>query len=92
MQNKIYKRGARKEYKIIYNLRKEGFDIAQRTAGSHSPVDIIAINRKLKIIKLIQSKRKLDEKMSYIEEKLKAKIEEENKDLNGEFRVEFEVR
>ena len=55
-------------------------------------MDIIAINRKLKIIKLIQSKRKLDEKMSYIEEKLKAKIEEENKDLNGEFRVEFEVR
>ena len=92
MGNKIYRQGARKEYDICEKLRKEGFELAQRTAGSHSPVDIIAINRKLKIIKLIQSKRTIEETMSFIDEKLKAKIEEENRDLNGLFNVEFEVR
>lgn len=88
----IYKQGARKEYKIIYDLRKEGFDIAQRTAGSHSPVDIIAIKIKEKIIKLIQSKRTLKENMSFIDNKLKTTIEEHNKELNGVYKVIFEVR
>lgn len=91
MIKKAYKKGARKEYHIIYKLRKEGYDIVQRTAGSHSPIDIIAINQTTKIIKLIQSKRTMKETMDFIDTKLKTKIEEDNKDLNGLFDVEFLV-
>ena len=92
MNKKIYQRGARKEYKLIYDLRKEGFDIAQRTAGSHSPIDILAIKIKDKWIKLIQSKRTLSENMGFTDEELKKKIEAENSELNGTYRVEFEVK
>ena len=88
----IYKKGARKEYKIIDDLRTEGYDIAQRTAGSHSCIDIIAINIKDKVIKLIQSKRTLNKDMNFINTKLKQKIEEDNKELNGQYNVTFEVR
>lgn len=88
----LYRKGRRKEYKIINDLRKEGFDIAQRTAGSHSPIDIIAINTEKRIIMLIQSKRKLDEPMSYIETKTKQNIEKKYKYLNGIYKVMFEVR
>ena len=51
-----YKRGRRKEYKICKELKKEGFDIVQRTAGSHSPIDIIAINSERMMIWLVQVK------------------------------------
>lgn len=88
---KIYNKGRRKEYDIIYKLRKEGYDIAQRTAGSHSPIDIIAINKLTKTIKLIQSKRTLKESMNYTDNKLKKSIEEEYRWLRDIFRVEFEV-
>ena len=88
----IYKKGARKEYKIIDDLRAEGYDIAQRTAGSHSCIDIIAINIKDKVIKLIQSKRTLNKDMNFINTKLKQKIEDDNKQLNGIYSVVFEVR
>ncbi len=88
---KMYNKGRRKEYDIIYRLRKEGWEIAQRTAGSHSPIDIIAINKVTKVIKLIQSKRTINETMSYIKDKVKAKLEDENRWLNGVFSVEFVV-
>jgi len=92
MKKNIYKQGARKEYKIVKELREAGYDIVQRTAGSHSPIDIIAINIKEKIILLIQSKRTLNQSMDYIDKKLKTSIEEENKELNGCFNVFFEAR
>jgi len=56
MPNKNYVKGRRKEYKICDRLKTFGFDIVQRTAGSHSPIDVIAIDKKRKIIMLIQSK------------------------------------
>ncbi len=86
-----YNKGRRKEYKIVADLKKEGYDIVQRTAGSHSPIDIIAINRLTKTIKFIQSKRTLKETMDYIDIKLKKNIEEEYRWLNNIFRVEFKV-
>ena len=54
----IYAQGRRKEYKIVNKFKKAGFDIVQRTAGSHSPIDIIAIKRRTKEIYFIQSKGK----------------------------------
>ena len=89
---KIYKRGSRKEYKIIEDLKKEGCQIAQRTAGSHSPIDIIGIDRVQKVIKFIQSKRTLSENMNYIDPKLKTEIEKELSWLNGTWYAQFEVR
>lgn len=89
----IYKKGSRKEYKVCNDLRnKENFEIVQRTAGSHSKIDIIAIDPITKRIKLIQCKRTLKENMDYIDPRLKKDIEEENLDLNGVFHVKFEVR
>ena len=87
----IYKKGARKEYKICEDLRKKGFNIVQRTAGSHSKIDIIAISIKNKEILLIQSKRTLNKTMDFIDSSLKNKIEEENIDLNGNFNIKFKV-
>jgi len=87
----IYKKGRRKEYMICEQLRKEGFNIVQRTKGSHSPVDIIAINKNLRVIKFIQSKRTLKENMNFVNESLKNKIEGEYVWLNNVFRCEFEV-
>lgn len=84
MPNKNYLKGRRKEYKICNNLKAKGY-IAQRTAGSHSPFDVIAIDTKTRIIYLIQAK---PDSMS---ENLKKKIKKENELLEGLFIVRFEV-
>ena len=56
MPNKNYLNGIRKERKIVNDLKKEGWDIVQRSAGSRSPIDVWAINKDLKLIRLIQAK------------------------------------
>ena len=56
MPNKNYLKGKHKEWKITQELKKEGFEIAQRSAGSHSPIDVFAINRGTREILFIQSK------------------------------------
>lgn len=38
-----YERGRAAEYKVVKRLREQGALIAQRSAGSHSPVDIWAV-------------------------------------------------
>ena len=55
MPNKNYLKGRRKEYKIVNKFKEKGL-IAQRTAGSHSPFDVIAINPKERRIFLVQAK------------------------------------
>jgi len=89
--NDIYKKGRRKEYKVCEELKNKGFDIVQRTAGSHSKIDIIAIKTKERVIKLIQVKRILNKEMKDIDNKEKESIERKNNQLNNVFRVEFEV-
>ena len=86
MPNENYKKGRRKEYKLVEQLRNEGYQIVQRTAGSHSPVDIIAIHKEKKEILLIQSKP------NNISQKLIDSISLENEWLTGEFHVEFQIR
>ena len=86
MPNKNYEKGRRKEYKICNIMKKLGYQIAQRTAGSHSPFDIIAINWLTNDIKLIQCK---PDTMSM---KMIRNILKENEELTGTFKVEFEVR
>ena len=84
MPNKNYEKGRRKEYAICDRLRNQGYDIAQRTAGSHSPFDIIAVNKAKKIIKLVQVKTS-----DVIRQK--SELEKANEDLNGNYEVEFVV-
>lgn len=67
-------------------MKKLGYQIAQRTAGSHSPFDIIAVNWLSRDIKLIQCK---PDTMSM---KMIRNILAENRELSGTYKVEFEVR
>ena len=85
MPNKNYQKGRRKEYKICDQLKKEGFDIVQRSAGSHSPIDVFAIHKEKGIIKFIQCK---PDSMS---ENAKQKLLDENYWLNFQFYATFEV-
>lgn len=82
MVNPSYNKGRKKEYKICKELKEEGYEIVQRSAGSHSPIDIWAIHRGLKRIKLIQAKPE-DYNVKVLEDKYRW--------LNNAFRVTFEV-
>jgi len=84
MPNKNYQKGRRKEYKYVKLMKDKGF-IAQRSAGSHSPFDVIAINPETHQIKLIQCK---PDSMNSAQAQ---KIRNENKKLNGLFLVSFSV-
>ena len=86
MPNKNYIKGRKKEYDIVKQLREEGFDIVQRTAGSHSPIDVIAINKLLRVILFIQAKP------DSLSKKKKEEIEIKNCWLNNAFRAEFRVQ
>jgi Holliday junction resolvase len=76
--NRNYKSGAAREYRIMKKLEKEGW-FCIRSAGSHSPIDIIALRRNLLLdileIRFIQSK-----KTGYLSPQERAEKEElENK-------------
>jgi hypothetical protein len=85
MPNKRYLKGVRKERKIIKELKEKGFEIAARTAGSHSPIDVFGINRSERIIRFIQSKPD-----DYPESQAN-KIRDELNYINGSWYVIFEV-
>jgi len=53
-----YKNGANRERRVIKYLQKEGFDLVFRSAGSHSPIDVFALDSRTKQIWLIQCKPK----------------------------------
>jgi len=84
MPNRNYVNGRAKEYYIKKKEEKNGC-LAFRSAGSHSPVDVVSINTTTKTIRLIQCKPKS------MSENKKNKIKEENIGLNGSFQVSFEV-
>jgi len=84
MPNKQYVKGRRKEYKICNQLKEQGWDIVQRTAGSHSPIDIIAIHLLKREILFIQSKPD-----NYIKTKEYERFLDE---IWGSFNVKFEIR
>lgn len=84
MPNKAYVKGRKKEYKLCNRLKAEGYDIVQRTAGSHSPIDIIAISREKREVLLVQSKPE-----GYIPKYIKEYAAFDW--LNNTFIVEFKV-
>lgn len=81
----LYRKGAQKERDIVNACREKGL-IAFRSAGSHSPIDVCAIDREKHRIYFIQSKS------DNMPESQKKKIEEKFLDLNDMFEVSFEVR
>lgn len=85
MGNKQYLKGVRKERRIIRDLINQGYDIAQRSAGSKSPIDIFAINKKARVISFIQAKP------DNYPKSLAKKIHDELDYLNGQWIVTFEL-
>jgi len=85
-----FQKGGKKEYKII---KREGYDLrkptkermAIRSAGSHSPVDVVLIDMVERTIRFVQCKPN-----SMSENKRQA-LREENNLLNGSFMARFEV-
>lgn len=84
-----YRKGYEKELRLVHKYKADGCNIAFRSAGSHSPIDVVGIDSLRKKIYLIQSKRTLSEHIDYIDPKLKERLEKENVELNGSFDVEF---
>lgn len=84
MPNRHYEKGKRKEYKIMNDLKTQGW-IVLRTAGSHGFADLIAIHKLTKVIKFIQCKAGefLDAERLQLLNELSW--------LNSGFRTEFEV-
>lgn len=80
---KNYVNGVSRERRILKALENQGFEICFRSAGSHSPIDLVAIDIKNKRINLIQAKPKS------LSNNQKRKIELENNKLNDEFIVRF---
>ena len=84
MGNRNYEKGRRKEYKVVHEAKAKGH-IAFRSAGSHSPVDVVDIDIHERFIRLVQCK---PDSMSA---SARQKILDENNLLNGGFQVRFEV-
>ena len=55
MPNKRYVKGRRKEYKVMNEARDKGC-VALRSAGSHSPIDVVVVDTEHRVIRLIQCK------------------------------------
>lgn len=85
MPNKNYQKGVRKERAFV-KYYKSLSCVSFRSAGSHSPIDVIAINPRERWIKLIQCKP------GTMSKKNREKLLMENLNLNGAFQVSFEVR
>lgn len=82
MANKYYIKGIKKERKIVNDEKALG-RIAFRSAGSHSPIDVVSIDTDMMIIRLIQAKTN---ELSEFEKK---KIFSEMNKLKGIFEVQF---
>ena len=82
MVNRNYNKGRKFEYQVAKEYRAMGY-ISFRTAGSHSPVDVIAIHPKKKKMFLVQCKHGKIYKPEI------ARILADTKQLNGTFEVDF---
>ena len=80
-----YEKGRKKEYQIIHDERACG-RIAFRSAGSHSPIDVVSIDVNSREIRFIQSKA------GAFSNKARQRLLDENNLLNGSFFCKFEVR
>jgi len=82
--NKKYMKGYRKERKIVNDARAEGYT-SFRSAGSHSPVDVVIIDQDNRRMWLVQAKA------GEISPEEKVKLHKDNQGLNGMYYVMFKV-
>jgi len=80
-----YQRGADKERRIVNKFRNKGC-LALRSAGSHSPVDVVVVDVDLKEIKLIQAKLG-----GYLSKSAKKKLLDDLAKFDGEYNVKGEL-
>ena len=80
-----YQKGVRKERKFVNEARAEGH-ISLRSAGSHSPIDVVIIDHRNKQISLIQCKPN-----NFSASKTE-KLMKDNAHLNGFYYVSFDVK
>ena len=85
MVNKLYSKGYRKERKIVNYFISKGL-IAFRSAGSHSPIDCVAIDTIKKEIYMIQCKSGSSYSLKY-----KEKLNNELSSFDGNYLVNFSV-
>ena len=85
MVNKAYRKGYEKERKIVNEARGKGH-LSFRSAGSHSPIDVVIIDRELSQITFIQAKS------DNYTEAAKKKLEKEYEWLDDMFYCVFEVQ
>ena len=84
MPSANYVKGRKKEYKVVNEAKAQGC-IALRSAGSHSPIDVVVIDKYNGIIRLIQCKPDTMPRTQ------KVALEKKHDTLNGQFEVRFEV-
>ena len=84
MPNRNYIKGVRKERAIVNEARAKGL-ISLRSAGSHSPIDVVVIDKGRKIINLIQCKA------GEFSPAQKVKLESMHWELEGTYQVKFYV-
>ncbi len=84
MPSANYVKGRKKEYKVVNEAKAQGC-IALRSAGSHSPIDVIVVDIDNKHIRLIQCKP------NTMPLSQKRALELKHLALNGFFEVTFEV-
>jgi hypothetical protein len=82
MPNSNYIRGRKKEYRVMNDERKLG-NLVLRSAGSHSPIDVVSIDVSSRVIKLIQCKPDDISKLD------RDRLELQARELNNVFRCEF---
>lgn len=82
--NPNYIKGIKKERVIVNKARKDGH-LAFRSAGSHSPVDVIIVDNVQDIVRLIQCKP------DSMTDKAKQKLYDKHSHLDGVYFVKFEV-
>ena len=80
-----YEKGKKLEYRVV-NAAKANGCIAFRSAGSHSPIDVVSIDIANREIRFVQCKAG----KSYSESQREALRQEWNA-LNGAFQCRFEV-
>ena len=85
MPNKAYRKGYRYERSIVNKARSNG-KLAFRSAGSHSPVDVVIISSKERTIELIQAKAGKSLSIS-----ARKRLESSLSYLNGTYEVKFIV-
>ena len=84
MPNKNYVKGVKKERLYVNRAKSMGL-ISFRSAGSHSPIDVVVIDMKTRNIGFIQCK---PDSMAQI---AKDRILDELKELSGAYTVRFNV-